>query len=39
MLACDLCDPSDPELVAARLVARERCHEINSSHPREENQV
>jgi len=35
MLAGELYDPSDPELAEARMVARERCHAINQSSPRE----
>lgn len=36
MLAGDLYDPSDPELAEARMIARERCHAINTNAPREE---
>ncbi|WP_315850979.1 sugar O-acetyltransferase [Rhodopirellula europaea] len=36
MLAGELYDASDPELAEARLVARERCHELNHSSPRDE---
>ena len=37
MLAGELYDPNDLELVEARLVARERCHAINTSAPRDES--
>ncbi len=37
MLAGDLYNASDLELVEARLVARERCHAINSASPRDED--
>ena len=36
MLAGELYDPNDPELAEARMVARDRCHAINTSAPREE---
>lgn len=36
MLAGELYDPNDPELAEARMIARERCHAINTSAPREE---
>lgn len=36
MLAGELYDPNDPELAEARKVARERCHAINASRPRDE---
>ncbi len=36
MLAGELYDPNDPVLAEARMIARERCHEINTSAPREE---
>ncbi|TWT80518.1 Maltose O-acetyltransferase [Planctomycetes bacterium CA13] len=36
MLAGELYDPNDPELADARMIARERCHAINTSAPREE---
>ncbi len=36
MLAGELYDPNDPELAEARMMARERCHAINTSAPREE---
>jgi maltose O-acetyltransferase len=36
MLAGELYDPNDAELAEARLVARDRCHAINVSSPREE---
>ncbi len=36
MLAGEMYDPAEPELVAARLLARERCHAINISQPGEE---
>lgn len=36
VLAGELYDPTDPELVAARLLARDQCHAINTSHPRDE---
>ncbi|WP_430451530.1 sugar O-acetyltransferase [Rhodopirellula europaea] len=36
MLAGELYDAGDPELAEARLVARERCHELNHSSPRDE---
>jgi len=35
MLAGQLYDPSDLELAESRMVARERCHAINQSLPRE----
>jgi len=36
MLAGELYNPNDPELAEARMMARERCHAINTSAPREE---
>ncbi|HEX4129134.1 MAG TPA: sugar O-acetyltransferase [Pirellulales bacterium] len=36
MLAGELYDPYDPELVAARRRARELCQALNASHPAEE---
>ncbi|MFG0265246.1 MAG: sugar O-acetyltransferase [Rhodopirellula sp. JB055] len=36
MLAGELYDPNDPALAEARLVARERCHQLNHNSPREE---
>lgn len=36
MLAGEMYDPADPELSAARLLARERCHAINTSPPGQE---
>ena len=36
MLAGKLYDPNDPELVEARMIARTRCHTINTSAPRDE---
>lgn len=36
MLTGEPYDPSDPELKEARMVAREHCHAINTSAPREE---
>tara|TARA_R110002049_G_scaffold72490_7_gene187564 strand:- start:150834 stop:151367 length:534 start_codon:yes stop_codon:yes gene_type:complete len=36
MLAGQLYDPNDPDLTEARMIARERCHAINTSAPREE---
>lgn len=35
MLAGDLYDANDPELVELRVLARERCHAFNTSSPRE----
>nr|WRX36690.1 hypothetical protein [uncultured bacterium] len=37
MLAGELYDASDRELAEARVLARERCHAINASAPREES--
>ncbi len=37
MLAGELYDPNDPELAEARMIARERCHAINTSAPRDNN--
>lgn len=37
MLAGELYDPGDPELIAARLLARTRCHELNTSQPHDES--
>jgi maltose O-acetyltransferase len=36
MLAGELYDPNDPELAEVRMVARERCHALNTSAPREQ---
>jgi maltose O-acetyltransferase len=36
MLAGELYDPNDPELAEARMIARMRCHTINTSAPRDE---
>ncbi len=37
MLAGELYDASDPELAEARMLAREHCHAINTSEPRDED--
>ncbi len=34
MLAGELYDPNDSELAEARMIARERCHAINTIAPR-----
>ena len=36
MLAGHLYDPNDPELAEARMIARDRCHVLNASSPRDE---
>jgi maltose O-acetyltransferase len=36
MLAGELYDALDPQLVEGRMLARERCHVLNGSHPRDE---
>lgn len=36
MLTGELYDASDPELARDRLLARKRCHELNHSHPDDE---